>query len=84
MTRRVGPRQQPDGASSCVRWGHQPCYVVFAKQKVTVEHPRYARPRAEKPNSITTRGCNTMGGDSGRCEKASSGADILAVSPGCP
>jgi putative transposase len=40
VTRRVGPRHHPDGASSCVRWGQQPGYVVFAGQKVTVERPR--------------------------------------------
>lgn len=40
VTRRVGPRYQPDPASSCVRWGQQPGYVVFAGQKVTVERPR--------------------------------------------
>ena len=40
VTRRVGPRYQPDPASSCVRWGQQPRYVVFAWQKVAVECPR--------------------------------------------
>src|SRR2546427_4006345 len=40
VTRRVGPRYQPDPASGCVRWGQQPGYVVFAGQKVAVEHPR--------------------------------------------
>ena len=40
VTRRVGPRYQPDAASSCVRWGQQPGYVVFAGQKVEVERPR--------------------------------------------
>jgi transposase-like protein len=40
VTRRVGPRYQPDPASSCVRWGQQPGYVVFAGQKVGVERPR--------------------------------------------
>ena len=40
VTRRVGPRYQPDPASRCVRWGQQPGYVVFAGQKVAVEHPR--------------------------------------------
>src|SRR5258708_11796117 len=40
VTRRVGPRYQPDPASSCVRWGQRPGYVVFAGQKVTVERPR--------------------------------------------
>jgi putative transposase len=40
VTRRVGPRHQPDPASSCVRWGQQPGYVVFAGQKVAVERPR--------------------------------------------
>jgi putative transposase len=40
VTRRVGPRYQPDPASSCVRWGQQPGYVVFAGQKVAVERPR--------------------------------------------
>ena len=40
VTRRVGPRYQPDSASSCVRWGQQPGYVVFAGQKVAIERPR--------------------------------------------
>jgi putative transposase len=40
VTRRVGPRYQPDPVSSCVRWGQQPGYVVFAGQKVAVERPR--------------------------------------------
>ena len=40
VTRRVGPRYQPDPASRCVRWGQQPGYVVFAGQKVAVERPR--------------------------------------------
>src|SRR5450756_787896 len=37
VTRRVGPRHQPDPASSCLRWGQQPGYVVFAGQEVGVE-----------------------------------------------
>jgi putative transposase len=40
VTRRVGPRHQPDAGSSCRRWGRQPGYVVFAGQKVVVERPR--------------------------------------------
>ena len=40
VMRRVGPRHQPDPASSCVRWGRQPGCVVFAGQKVAVERPR--------------------------------------------
>jgi putative transposase len=40
VTRRVGPRHQPDPASSCLRWGQQPGYVVFAGQKVAVQRPR--------------------------------------------
>ncbi len=40
VTRRVGPRYQPDPALSCVRWGQQPGYVVFAGQKVEVKRPR--------------------------------------------
>lgn len=40
VLRRVGPRHQPDPASRCLRWGQQPGYVVFAGQKVAVEHPR--------------------------------------------
>ena len=40
VTRRVGPRYQPDPALSCVRWGQQPGYVVFGGQKVAVERPR--------------------------------------------
>jgi transposase-like protein len=40
VTRRVGPRHQPDPASSCLRWGQQSGYVVFAGQKVAIERPR--------------------------------------------
>jgi transposase-like protein len=40
VARRVGPRYQPDRASSCVRWGQQAGYVVFGGQKVAVERPR--------------------------------------------
>jgi putative transposase len=40
VTRRVGPRHQPDAASDCLRWGRQPGYVVFAGQKVAVQRPR--------------------------------------------
>ena len=40
VRRRVGPRHQPDPGSSCLRWGRQPGYVVFAGQKVAVERPR--------------------------------------------
>src|SRR5437016_10001645 len=40
VTRRVGPRHQPDAESNCVRWGQQPGYVVFSGQKVAVERPR--------------------------------------------
>src|SRR5579864_6295714 len=40
VTRRVGPRHQPDAESHCVRWGQQPGYVVFSGQKVAVERPR--------------------------------------------
>lgn len=40
VTRRVGPRHQPDPMSGCLRWGQQPGYVVFAGQKVAVERPR--------------------------------------------
>ncbi len=40
VTRRVGPRHQPDMESNCVRWGQQPGYVVFSGQKVAVERPR--------------------------------------------
>src|SRR6516165_8364363 len=40
VTRRVGPRYQPAGQESCLRWGQQPGYVVFAGQKVPVNRPR--------------------------------------------
>lgn len=40
VMRRVGPRHQPDAASSCLRWGQQPGYVVFGGQKVAVQRPR--------------------------------------------
>ena len=49
VTRRVGQRYQPDPASSCVRWGQQPGYVVFAGQKVAVERPRV---RARKGQEV--------------------------------
>ena len=40
IIRAVGPRHQPDPASSCLRWGQQSGYVVFAGQKVAVQRPR--------------------------------------------
>lgn len=40
VTRRVGPPHRPDPASSCVRWGHQPGYVVFGGQRVSIPRPR--------------------------------------------
>jgi putative transposase len=36
----VGPPHRPDPASSCVRWGRQPGYVVFGGQKVSIPRPR--------------------------------------------
>jgi putative transposase len=40
VTRRVGLPHRPDAASSSVRWGRQPGYVVFSGQKVAVTRPR--------------------------------------------
>jgi len=40
VTRRVGPRYRPTSEQSCLRWGQQPGYVVFAGQKVPVDRPR--------------------------------------------
>ena len=48
VRRRVGPRHQPDRGSSCLRWGRQPGYVVFAGQKVAVERPRVRTRRGEE------------------------------------
>src|ERR1700676_3467501 len=48
VMRRVGPRHQPDPASSCLRWGQQPGYVVFAGQKVAVERPRVRTRQGEE------------------------------------
>lgn len=48
VTRRVGPRHQPDPALSCWRWGQQPGYVVFAGQKVAVERPRVRTRQGEE------------------------------------
>jgi len=48
VRRRVGPRHQPDPASSCLRWGQQPGYVVFAGQKVGVERPRVRTRQGEE------------------------------------
>jgi putative transposase len=48
VRRRVGPRYQPDAESSCVRWGQQPGYVVFAGQKVAVERPRVRTRKGEE------------------------------------
>src|ERR1035437_9299526 len=48
VTRRVGPRHQPDPGSSCLRWGQQAGYVVFAGQKVAVEHPRVRTRQGEE------------------------------------
>lgn len=46
--RRVGPRHQPDPASSCLRWGQQSGYVVFAGQKVAVQRPRVRTRQGEE------------------------------------
>src|SRR5450756_2660953 len=48
VRRRVGPRHQPDPASSCLRWGQQPGYVVFAGQEVGVERPRVRTRQGEE------------------------------------
>jgi transposase-like protein len=48
VRRRVGPRYQPDAESSCVSWGQQPGYVVFAGQKVAVERPRVRTRKGEE------------------------------------
>jgi putative transposase len=40
VARRVGPPHRPDPASSCVRWGRQPGYVVFGGQRVSIPRPR--------------------------------------------
>ena len=48
VTRRVGPRHQPDPGSSCLRWGQQAGYVVFAGQKVAVEQPRVRTRQGEE------------------------------------
>jgi transposase-like protein len=48
VRRRVGPRHQPDAGSSCLRWGQQPGYVVFAGQKVGVERPRVRTRQGEE------------------------------------
>jgi hypothetical protein len=65
MTRRVGAHHYLDGALGCAGWGQQRGYIVFAEQKVTVERPRVHTREGEESNSTATRGCNTMGGDSG-------------------
>ena len=48
VMRRVGPRHQPNAASSCLRWGQQSGYVVFAGQKVAVERPRVRTRQGEE------------------------------------
>jgi putative transposase len=48
VTRRAGPRHQPDPASSYLRWGQQSGYVVFAGQKVAVERPRVRTRQGEE------------------------------------
>jgi hypothetical protein len=48
VMRRVGPRHQPDPESSCLRWGQQSGYVVFAGQKVAVERPWVGTRRGEE------------------------------------
>jgi putative transposase len=40
VTRRVGPPHRPGPASSGVRWGRQPGYVVFGGQRVSIPRPR--------------------------------------------
>ena len=48
VTRRVGPHHHPDIASSCLRWGQQSGYVVFAGQKVAVQRPRVRTRQGEE------------------------------------
>ena len=48
VMRRVGPRHQPDPGSSCLRWGQQSGYVVFAGQKVAVQRPRVRTRQGEE------------------------------------
>ena len=40
VARRVGPPHRPGPASSGVRWGRQPGYVVFGGQRVSIPRPR--------------------------------------------
>jgi transposase-like protein len=48
VTRRVGTHHHPDIASSCLRWGQQSGYVVFAGQKVAVQRPRVRTRQGEE------------------------------------
>src|ERR1035437_9691651 len=71
VRRRVGPRHQPDPASSCLRWGQQPGYVVFAGQKVGVERPRVRTRQGEEVELASYARLHTTGDGSGRCGKES-------------
>lgn len=48
VTRRAGDPYRPDPASSAVRWGRQPGYVVFGGQKVAILRPRVRRREGEE------------------------------------
>jgi hypothetical protein len=48
VKRRVGLRHHPDAAPSCLRWGQQPGYVVFAGQKVAIGRPRVLTRQGEE------------------------------------
>ena len=56
VTRRVGPRHQPDAALCCLRWGQQPGYVVFAGQKTGVERPPASTTGSDPESRATSAG----------------------------
>jgi hypothetical protein len=69
VARRVGPPHRPDPASSCVRWGRQPGYVVFGGQKVSIPRPRV---RTRDGEEVALDSYARLRHD-GRCQRASAG-----------
>ena len=61
VTRRVGPRYQPDPASSCVRWGSSQAMWCLPGRKWRWSVRGCGRGKARKWRWTVTRGCNTTG-----------------------
>ena len=69
VSHRVGPPHRPNPSASCVRWGNQPGYVVFAGQKVALERPRVRTREGGKWNWKATVSCSRTENYNERCEK---------------